>query len=967
MGERRRPLGQSHTVPSTTPLQQIPPSDQPTHSVRTHFEASHASSEVQKSRRRTIGVAIVCLAVIAFVWSARSQVTDFVRALRSASPALLLLAAATALTGVAVGYARQHQAAIGAFGPTVDDSSAMRLGLRAFSLNTTVKSGGLAGIGPYLRYADQTGQSRSLVRAGYLAANVIGDIAVAVVVAPTLVYLAFTGRMSTPIVIATVVFVGYLALVGTTVVTAARSRDALRRLHALPVRIANAVRRVAHRPVQPLDVHDAAADEMAEAFATIRRRPALILPSLGWALLVDVLGIATVALVSRAFGLALAPSAVVSAYCVALLFTLVGVLPGGLGFAEVSLASLLISNGVAPARAAAVTVAIRGIETWLPVLLGFVVRVQRPRNTRVRTRSGGVTSRRAASSITAVYAAALLWFAAAHRPVVDMGLALVDPKSAPMRGSRFLILLAALLLGATVRGLSRGSRFAHRTAIATVAVTSVLLVGRRDLVGLLSAVPVLVVLMVWRRSFRSDSDSSSRSQSLSWFAAGMGTVFVYGGIGLWALDTEVGEAMSWWRSIDTAARLLFILPTTTLNPASRYSSWFVDSVRFLALGVVVTTALRLLRPVLRIDRPSTTDRLSVRTLMQQHATTALAHFQLLGDKSFVFSKDREAFVGYRRVGTVAVALGEPIGATESELDAARQFLDTCDHNGWTPAFHQLTEHGADVVARCGLNLLKVGEEAIIDLRTFTLEGSHFKRLRSQLRKLHSDGIRFEPIPAPLDDATLDSLERISKDWLADGGHRERTFTLGHFDRDQLRQTPVIVARSPERIEAFVNIIPTYRSRDASFDLMRRRPDAPNGVMDGLFVALIERFRADGFDGMNLGLAPLANIDGDGLGPATLRRMARHDSRLFHFDGLRAFKEKWRPRWEPRYLAYPGDIALPRVGYAVSRVGELRATAPLLLRIGLPADAQSDYDAASAAAAHVVYMDQAQPDPARQST
>ena len=120
----------------------------------------------------------------------------------------------------------------------------------------------------------------------------------------------------------------------------------------------------------------------------------------------------------------------------------------------------------------------------------------------------------------------------------------------------------------------------------------------------------------------------------------------------------------------------------------------------------------------------------------------------------------------------------------------------------------------------------------------------------------------------------------------------------------------------------MNVLPLYLSSVGNFDLMRRRPDAPNGVMEYLVVALIHRFRAEGRMGMTLGLAPLANIDGEGIPDRALRLLYDRGTRVFNYQGLHHFKEKWNPVWEARYLAYRSDTELPRIAGALARVGEI---------------------------------------------
>ena len=205
------------------------------------------------------------------------------------------------------------------------------------------------------------------------------------------------------------------------------------------------------------------------------------------------------------------------------------------------------------------------------------------------------------------------------------------------------------------------------------------------------------------------------------------------------------------------------------------------------------------------------------------------------------------------------------------------------------------------------------------------------------KTLVKEGTVIEELIAPIGDLVMSELQDVSSAWLADGGHRERTFTLGAFDPQYLRETTVLVARSKGgRIEAFVNVVPSFSSSIGNFDLMRRRPDAPNGVMDLMLVHLIERFRCQGAVGMTLGFAPLANIDGDGVVARTLRAIYERESTAFNFKGLYQFKDKWQPNWEPRYLVYRSDLELPKIALAVARVGERRKDAPRLLRTGLHA-------------------------------
>jgi lysylphosphatidylglycerol synthetase-like protein (DUF2156 family) len=513
--------------------------------------------------------------------------------------------------------------------------------------------------------------------------------------------------------------------------------------------------------------------------------------------------------------------------------------------------------------------------------------------------------------------------AATSRPPLRAGLLGVDYALAAIAGARYVLLACGVAALLVVRGLLHGKRAAWWMALlAAVASLPGHHIKQQDLLGGVAALVVLVALLVTRPVFVARSDPALTRRGGAVLVGGLATVFAYAATGLYWLDAQFRHPSTVWSSLSNAGKLLFLLPVD-VEPVTRHGQWFVESVRAAALFVAIVGLAWLVATV--VGRPGQgRDRARVADLLDRYATTALAHFHLLADKAWLFAPDGEAFVGYTVVGTTAVALGEPIGRDGSTRAAANAFVELCALNGWTPVFHQVTAAGRDVLAEIGLKALKIGEEAIVELASFRFEGREHKSLRSALRRCERAGYRVAELPCPVDDATLAGLRAVSDAWLAASGHRERTFTLGRFDPAYLRSTPVVaVVDDTGTIQAFANVLPTYRSPDASFDLMRRRPGAVNGVMDQLLVGLIERFRAAGYRGMNLGLAPLAGAgDQPGLPGLVIRLLYERGGAAFNFAGLRAYKDKWHPRWEPRYLVYRFDTDLPKVAAAVARVGEL---------------------------------------------
>jgi len=542
---------------------------------------------------------------------------------------------------------------------------------------------------------------------------------------------------------------------------------------------------------------------------------------------------------------------------------------------------------------------------------------------------GGARRRRAVASAVAFLALFDVVFAAFKHPILRIGpIHRAIPHTAVV-GSRYLLLASGVALFAAVWGLVHGKRQAWQIAVAATSISLVAHpVKRVDIVGVVVTAAVAGLLLSSRSLFPARSDPARARQGLVWLVVGELAVFVYGFAGIYFLDRRFVEPTDFAESVANAARLLFVLPATTIEPASRHGSWFIDSVRAMALLVLGISAWHLLQPVIHRATGGQLEQRRIRDLLESHATNSIAFFHLLPDKSYYFSDDGRAFIGYKVVAGVAVALGEPVGPPDACVEVARSFAEYCDLNGWAFCYHQVTTPGADLLRATGLSALKIGEEAIIPVQEFALAGKSFKHVRNAVNRLERDGYVVEELPRPIDEPTMNELEEVSDRWLADGGHRERTFTLGAFDRSYLRSTPIFIVRAPAgRIEAFVNLVPSFRSVDGNFDMMRRLPDSAEGVMDYLLVHLIGHFRDRGLRGLNLGFAPLANIEGTGVVARALNLLYAYGSRAFNFQGLRTYKDKWRPIWEQRFLVYRSDMQLPRIALAVVRAGEREGAMP----------------------------------------
>jgi phosphatidylglycerol lysyltransferase len=349
------------------------------------------------------------------------------------------------------------------------------------------------------------------------------------------------------------------------------------------------------------------------------------------------------------------------------------------------------------------------------------------------------------------------------------------------------------------------------------------------------------------------------------------------------------------------------------------------SLRALVGGALVAAAYagaRLLRPAPPVPgRPSPAEIERARAVVE-HAPRTSAHLALLGDKQLLFHDSGRSFVMYGVEGRSWIAMGDPVGPAAERRELAWRFRELADrHNGRT-AFYEVGSADLPVYVDLGLSLYKLGEEARVPLQGFSLAGGSRKGLRASVNRVEREGGSFAIVPPPEVPPLLDELQAVSTRWLEARRTREKRFSLGFFDRRYLSLLPLAVVRKQGRLVAFANVWCGAEHEELSVDLMRHLPDAPPGVMEYLFAELMLWGSAQGYRWFGLGMAPLAGLERHRLAPVWNRLGAllfRHGENFYNFQGLREFKDKFDPLWEPRYLASSGRWT---VGLVLAHVASL---------------------------------------------
>ncbi|MGQ0534064.1 MAG: GNAT family N-acetyltransferase [Caulobacteraceae bacterium] len=314
-----------------------------------------------------------------------------------------------------------------------------------------------------------------------------------------------------------------------------------------------------------------------------------------------------------------------------------------------------------------------------------------------------------------------------------------------------------------------------------------------------------------------------------------------------------------------------------------------------------------------------------------------AQLAFTGDKSFLFTEG--AMVMTARGGSSLIAMGPPVGKREAWRGALTGLRDEAERLALRPVVCSAPPDLLPDLIELNFRVEKIGENAIIELKDFTLAGSARQKLRSARRRfVEREGAVFEVIEPPHASALWDALRPVSDAWLTAHGGREKSFSLGAFDPAYLSRHAIATARLNARIVAFANLRLTADRKRGAVDLMRYDPDnTPSGLMDFLFTEILLWAQAHGLTTFDLGMAPLAGLAEEKKYASLFARAGRlvHErgEQFYGFKGLRAFKDKFDPRWEPRYIAAPGAWTLPIVLAEVALLTNAPARAASAARSG----------------------------------
>ncbi len=418
----------------------------------------------------------------------------------------------------------------------------------------------------------------------------------------------------------------------------------------------------------------------------------------------------------------------------------------------------------------------------------------------------------------------------------------------------------------------------------------------------ISMLGTIGLLAMFRGAFYRVSGASIFRLNVPWLVSVLALLAVIFWIGLFAYSHVQYENALWW---DFA--------------------WNGDASRFLRSSLVVAVIMGIVAVNSLFGReipaPVRTEIPDVVVKLVMESEDTESQISLTGDKQFLISDDETAFLAYADTGNALITKGEPVGDEKAGQQLIWQLRERADREGKLCAFYSVSTKYLPTFLDLGLSILKIGEVARVPLQDFSLDGKSRKRFRQAKNRAEREGYVFEIIPKEDLAPVLPELRKISDDWLSQKAGEEKGFALGGFDDDYLSYFDHAVLRDETgKIRAFANLFQGGNKSELSLDLMRYEPDSPSFVMDALFAEMMVWGSEQGFHWFSLGAAPFSGIENRQLASLWNRIggfVYEHGEQFYHFEGLRAFKQKFEPEWSPNYLASPGGLAAPRILYEVN--------------------------------------------------
>ena len=490
-------------------------------------------------------------------------------------------------------------------------------------------------------------------------------------------------------------------------------------------------------------------------------------------------------------------------------------------------------------------------------------------------------------------------------------------------------LFTGLLLILLARGLRRGKKRAWRVAIFILLLNLATEFFRFQWhpTQIALSLFLLAILIIFRSDFEAKSDPTRRLRILYTFFTTFSFFLI---VGVFLFYARHSETVSGNPSLSSIA-LTVLAGFFWLHGPVGLTSRIAEDTIYLTLGlfgifIVLIPMWAFLRRVSGIPVSTDAEKAEIATLVTKFGDgDSLGFFATRDDKSVIWTANRQAGIAYRVQSGVMLASGDPFGEPSLWPEAISNFLTRAREYGWTPAVMGASERGGRAwIDNADLSAIEIGDEAIIDVKDFTLEGHAMSNVRQTLNKARREGYSCDAIRvSDLSESERRKIRELAIGWRGDSKERGFSMSMDRFMGDLDKDSILIRGHKDSELVAFLYFIP-WGKIGFSLDRMQRAPQPFPGITELMIVAMIEYCAAHKFRFLSLNFAAFRSIieraEKISAGPIlrTLRALIRFFSGWFQVESLYRFNAKFQPDWNARYILYPGVAELSSVVWAALR-------------------------------------------------
>lgn len=632
-------------------------------------------------------------------------------------------------------------------------------------------------------------------------------------------------------------------------------------------------------------------------------------------LIVELTGIAHVYISMLALGLTPSLSTSVIAYIIVVIFLVISPFLRGLGAIEVSMSYVLTQYGMGNPEAIAVTLLFRFFEFWVPLLVGILSFLHKMEKLFVRILPAILIFSLGIINIISVLTPALPERMKLLGDFLFMDLISFSNSFVFVTGL-FLLLTAVFML----RGLRTAWWFA--LILSAVSIIGHLTKGIDYEEAILASI-VFGSLMATRKEYYVRSNPRLGYLGLQTSFLTIAAVLIFGVTGFYFLDQKHFQTdFNILQSIKYTLLNFSLIGSRDLVPTDMFARDFLNLIRISGFSTMTFLGYAVLRPYIFRAMHTDEEKLNAISLVSRFGKSSLDYFKTYFDKLIFAPAEINAFISYRVSKNFAVVLEDPVSENQEEMKKCiLSFSKFCYENGLKDIYYRIPVQSLPVYTDLSRKALFIGQEAIVDLNSFSLAGGEKKPLRNALNKIKAEGYITRIHKPPIRDGIIQKLKAVSEEWLKTTGRTEIIFSQGVFNEKEIKeQTIITVENNEEMIIAFLNIIPDYAQGEGTYDLLRKTSKAPNGIMDHLTIEMFNYFKSQGIRYANLGFAPMSGVSDPRNFPERSMKFAYEKIRSFaHYKGMREYKDKFNPVWSDKFLIYSNDYDLLQIPAALKKV------------------------------------------------